>query len=639
MNENYKYNHNFIPNGDYGFPIPDGVTESRRPQIDWPTSPQKKIGVTPGAIFGAIVGGLMAKNNIEKENEKRVLQENVRRNKEMPRIDGNYYNQVNSVANNLKVVFTPVSAIYTVNNKNKPFTLDTIETNEMNSDMKMAWKNKNEEYFKNLLMSKMYSEMQIAEQGFTKNFVRKQLGIKDSISKDASDTSFLDDISEVDLISLAKKSGEFFIGNDIKEKLASAVVSDMENDSEVEHIDLVLERPFTKYAGFITGIKSSLGLNSSSENIKEIKRKLENPGYVMSNIKVGFFPDRVVFSLENQLVSTLPLISMNEDGYQHFIKQDIKYFKNYFVNNIKNMVKQSNEVTIESAIEKLAEVNIAQTSYSNCIQSSDTHPVVLYLFITSKLGVDWLTYDIGAIESIIKKEFNVEDIPESNLNKIMTILVANQSESPYTNAYAFEKTILSLSSKSVDFLSSEKDNVKIQDIAFTIDALDRVTPYDDIYDNFSREAVNYICDVLSDQEIYIYNPTSIVGSLTEPMFNQILNEALLKAIKGKMTLSSDDAQLDEEINSKCEYIADNSMIILKSIRRYMADNPNMSANQMINGDLIDVIISKKSIKQDLSAIIKRQVVLNMALDSALDFYNKTIQNQLSTYNIVRPEGE
>ena len=64
-----------------------------------------------------------------------------------------------------------MSAIFIVKNGNKSFTLDTIETTEMNNSMKVAWKNKDEEYFKSLLISKIYSEMQIAEKEFSKNSI------------------------------------------------------------------------------------------------------------------------------------------------------------------------------------------------------------------------------------------------------------------------------------------------------------------------------------------------------------------------------------------------------------------------------------------------------------------------------------
>ena len=638
MNNNIFYHNNYLGNEPL-YPIPDPITPARKPQIEYPNRGSGfKIGVTPGAVVGALVGGAIAKSQVKKEEQKRILNQRRPLNEDTPAIEGNYYKQVQNVANNLNVIFTPVSAIYVVKNGKKDFTLDTIETNEMNDDMRLAWKNKDDNYFKSVMMSKMFTEMQIAEQGFAKEFARKQLGIKDMITKDASDTSFIDDMNEIEIIAYVKKVAPFFQGSEIKEKLASAVIDDMENEAEEYSIDLSLERPFTKYAGVISGISSSLGLGTREEDLNAIKKKLENPSYTMKNIKVGFFPDRVIFSLGNKLVSTLPLTAMNEEGYSHFENQNAKYFKNFFAEHVKENLNKKAEISISSAIEKVASDDLpSDNDPASCLKTSDAHPVAIYLILCQRFGMEWLQYDIAVMEDIVKSEFDLDEIPETNSAKISAILMANQSDNVYINAYAFEKTVLSLCSKPVDFLQSQVEDINIQDIVFAIDVLDRVTPFDDIYDNFSKETLNYMATVLANKEIYVYNPTNIIGSDLEPAFNETLNELLVRTIKNKMTLNSISREMDEDIFAKCEYIADNSLGLLKSIRRLM--NEKAEATQINKGDLVDSIIAKKGIREDLSTIIRRQVILNLALDDVLVTYENTLMTQLQQYNISRPAEE
>lgn len=643
MNENtYLYHRNFANEGDYAFPIPSPVSQGVRPQIDWPNNNNKKIGVTPGAVVGALVGASLAKHKVEKDLKTKEMRESALKSNQSPSIDGNYYSQVKNIHDNLEVIFTPMSAVFVINNKKNKFTLDTIETSEMTPSMKNAWKSKNSSFFKELLLTKMLSEMQIAEEGFTKSFIKKQLFVDDELNKKANDTSFLDNISNVDLFFRSKIYNSFGC-SEFGEKIASAIADDITLEDDIQYINLEFERPLDKYAGVVTGVKDCLGIHSSVDDLSKIKKRLENPKKIMREIKVGFFPDRVIFTLDNQLISTLPLLGMNEEGYEHFKNQDTKYFRNIFISDVKSSIKNKKAdsmVNIEY-IEKTAGQDISEfQSSENCLLQSDTHPVVIYLFLTSKLGLEWLKFDITIIEKIIKSEFNIVEIPDTTLNKIFTILAANQSLSIYTIPYAFEKAVLSLCSKPIEFFDNEKESVKMQDLSFAIDVLDRITPFDDIYDNFSEDVVSYMCDVLSEQDLYCYSPTSIIGSPNEPTFNEILNKHLLKSIKGKMTIDSNGPGIDNEIFEKCDFVFDNTLMLLNSIRRYLIENPNLDISKFNIGDLIDSIIKKRGLSENqLKNIIRTQIIKNLALDNVLDLYNKGLQDQLQKYNILSLKGE
>lgn len=613
-------------------PLYNIMSDIRRPQIDFPQEKKTTIGVTPGAVIGALVGANIAKKKSEKLIKQRMFEEQAKINNSRPRVEGNYYSQAKNIADNLEVVFTPMSAVFVVKNNNKSFTLDTLEASEMSDQMKMAWRMKDANYFKNILLNKMFSEMQMAEQSFTKRFLKKKMDINKMINKTSSDESVLDEISNIDLFDMAYREASMF-ANEEFEKVASAIVSDIASECDDFNISLTLERPLSKYAGVFSNIKGALGLNTESENVKSIKRKLENPTYVMKHVKIGFFPDRVVFTVDNQLIGTLSLLDMNEDGYQNFLSQNEKYFRNYFVNSVK---EQKSKIRFEKNASENEEIIVFESQ--DCLLNSETHPVAIYLYLTEKLGVDWINYDMAIVDEIIKRELNLDDIPETTLNKVFAIMSANQSTNAYTNAHAFEKIVISLCAKPLDILANQMETISLQDVAFAIDVLDRVTPYDDIYDNFSKEVMNYMADLLSAKEIYIYNPTKIVSSPLEPAFNINLNEKLLLAIKSKMTISSVDEVYNEKIRVDCEYIADNAMGILKSMRRIFDKNPNQEYATDLD-KIVDVVISKKGIRQDLSTIIKRQVLLNVALDKILTQYEQSLLSDLNKYSINPPTGE
>lgn len=634
MNNNILYHRNLNSNGQaFPFVQEPGGNDNAGDIVINNINERKGIGVTPAAVIGSLIGGALANGvltrNYIKDQDNRRMAELTKELKNRPKVEGNYYKQVQNVANNLDVAFTPVSAVLRVRNGKDSFTLDTIETSEMNNDMKKAWKNKSSDYFKNLLLGKMYSEMQIAEEAFAKRFIKNHFDMKGIVDKKSYDTSLINNFNLNKCAEVIEKVASFYNDSDIKVKIASANIQDIENVEGNINIGLKLDRPFNKYAGVIGSIKSCIGLNREPSS-EEVKKHLENPKYLMKNIKVGFFPDRVIFTMDNNLVSTLSLTGMNEEGYQNFVNSNEKYFRNLFVENVKENLKMADSEL--DGIYKIAfEETEEFTDPKECLVSSGAHPVVIYLFLLKHYGLKWLKFDMSIIEEILKKEFSLEEINDSTLNKILTIMTANQSDSIYTNAYAFEKAVLSLNSKPIDFMLKEKENISIQNIVFAIDVLDRVTMNDDIYDNFSPEVVDYIVDVFSDREMYIYNPTNIVSSPLEPQFKETVNEFLLKKMKIKMTLASDDPEVDKEIENNCEYISDNANAVINAIRRF--DNSNSQITYENVKDLIDSIIIKKSIREDLAKIVKKQVLTSLALDTVLAIFNNQFESQMTTYGL------
>lgn len=588
------------------------------------------LGITPTAILGTALGFKFGLDKGKKDTLKSIQQSNVNKfNNARPVIEGNYYQQANNVIENLGIVFTPFGTVYTLKNKNKDVAIDTIETSEMNKDMKYAWKQKDENYFKGLMLSKMYSEMQLAEQGFAKQVLEMN---KDNLDKKAFELD--DDLSELNTVEAITKCAMFFgdmIDLDNEEEIIERVAS-MENSiSDMEDIqfELSLDRPFDKYAGFFAGIKSSLGFGETNDSLKTIKKKLSNPEYLKDNLKIGFMPDRVIFTVDNTLISTLSLKDMNKDGYDNYLKNNTKYFKNLFVQEMKKGMNDSFSMKEVNHLEKSAAI-IENTiaDISEIFSKSSIHPVIYFLALSRKFKDEWFNYDPMALVKILEVEFNLtEPICDSALDKILSIQVANNSEYVYTSAHAFEKVVRAFNNKPIDFLEKEDDDLDVDDFVFAIDVLNRVTPHDDIYDNFSTEVIDYMCKVLAEKETRCYAPTNIAFSPLEPSFQDIVNDVLLNATNRVTTDDIEDEVVEEDIKNKNAYIHDMSLSVTKAVRRALE-------NKEVNvGDVINAMMSRIGVSEELRLMVKREVVKNLSLDEVLKEKEDRLYIQLDKYGI------
>ena len=597
------------------------------------------LGATSGALIGAITGALIANKKVKQD----ALKRQVELERLGPSLNGNYYSQSQNVAKNLKVIFTPLGVIYTVKNGSRETTIDNIETSEMNESMYSAWQSKDYNYYSNLMLTKMYSEMQMVEQGFAKRFLSKQMNFQKEINKKASvqhdirEVDF-DEITDYELLECVASTKDMYSGNPkIFEKMAEAMILQFDDIDDYD-ITLQLDRPFDKYAGFTSTPLSFMGFNNNSKDIRSMQKKFLNSSYLDNKVNVGFMPDRVVYIVDNQMIGTLPAIKMNEDGYEHFQNQDKNYFREFFHNEVKRGLARAKglEKPNSSLVKTEVEEKKASLDIGRIFRANDIHPVVYFLILTQKYGFAWFDFDPTALVKIIEDDFNVsEGIESVPLNKILSIQVANNSDTPFNSYHAFEKVIRSFAGKKIDFLKRESDDLDISDIAFAIDILDRVTPNDDIYDNFSPDIFDYLTKILSENENYTYMPSMIVGSPSESQFNEILNYSLLTAINNNMTatMNSDD-KLEALMIKDNETIFDVSMMTLQSLRNQQ-NKGKISSTQ--GRKFMVAILDKLNIKKSLREIITRQVLKNIALDEFLVQKEELLHEQLEFFGI-KPEG-
>lgn len=597
--------------------------------IDYQKGNNSFMKVTPGAVLGSALGLTLGYKKGKKDAERKMQEELNRFNNAKPVIDGNYYQQAQHVMNNLGVVFTPFGTVYTIKDKNKNVAIDTIEIEEMNKAMKSAWKNRDGEYFKGLMLTKMYSEMQIAEQGFAK----KILEMQNSNDKTADEIEYeVSEMTDLDrFIKVAELEECFsFTGKETEEyfEKISSIQEYFEGLDDVQ-FRLKLDRPFEKCAGVLSGIKSCLGFGETHQSLKQMQKNLSNPSYLKNNLKVGFMPDRVIFTVDETLVSTLSLTNMNEDGYDNFQKSNSKYFKDLFVQEMKKSTNQKIAFTEVNHLEKVASADDISTDIRDIFTKSSIHPVIYYLLLTQRLSTEWFDYDPMALVKIVESEFNLEQpLSDSALDKILSIQAANKSDAVYSVPHAFEKVVRAFNDKPIDFLEREDDDLDVDDFAFAIDVLDRVTPYDDIYDNFSPEVLDYIASTLAKKDSRCYAPSYIVGSPLEPKFQEVLNEILLRVTNKFTTDDTFDAVLEKQVIDRNGYIHDMSSSVIKAVRRALE---NKNTNPAL---VVSEMIKKIGVPEELTIMVKREVVKNLAVDEVLKLNENRLNEQLIKYNMA-----
>ena len=574
------------------------------------------INMTPGTMIGSLTGALIANKRMKEDILKKQFNDDATRN-----LEGNYYTQVQNIVENLKVIFTPFGTVYVVKSKGREITIETIQTEEMNRDMYAAWQHKDYNYFKNLLINKMHSDIQLVEQNFAKKLLERQMGVKNGImsrfGKQASeeDTDF-EDLTMPEFISQVSEARDFYSKQTPQtEKIAGFLIDS--SDSIEFRISWGLERPFDKYAGVADHL-GFLGLKDNTSDIKSLQKGFLDHGYLSDKVKVGFMPDRVLFMVDNKVVSTLPVIQMNEDAFIHFEKQDKMFFVNMFnKESKKGIMRMQGKIPPNS---KLADFSISEkrASYNgiaSIFERQDIHPIIYFIVLTRQYGGEWMTFEPYALIKIIEDDFGLsEGIDDIALNKVLSIQVANNSKAIYEQSHAFEKVIRAFNDKPVDFLVREIDDIDIEDIAFAINVLFDVTPHKDIYDNFSDNVLSHIVEILCRNEYRVFSPEQMIEAPLKNKFVGLINLSLLNAFDSVDTKGIDDHAHEASIIKENAIIAHATMHILEELRMFKAKYSAVDEDKFV-----DVKISKMQIplSDNDKNIIKIQVVSNAEMDDVL----------------------
>ena len=567
------------------------------------------------AILGTLVGINTTKNLNEEEDSRRNLRERAMQTNSVPEIERNmfskdYYTQIYNIEKNMKPTFSPFGVLYMMNFKGRNITLDNIDTSEMNPEMKKAWAEHDEGYYKRLFMNKIVSEVQLVEQMFAKRMVQnfdsmnQRFGVKQASYNGDNIVDMLDGMCRIKDI----------YTEDNKSRIIEVLSSSINVPDEVVQIECKLNRPIDKYAGVMNKALDFLTMDSSTKQLKSIARDLANTKN-LSEAEVEFLPDRVVFIKNNIVITQLPTMQMNEIGYEHFREKDTNYFKQEFLKNMSRNVAEIRSINSNAMNKKAVELIKREDIFGR----SDIDPKVYFLLLNKELGAEWLTYDPEVLVAEIEDHFHLDKaIVDVALNKSFTIQMINRSTEPYRNALVFEKCIRAFSDKSVEF-DEWQLNIESKELMYSLMRMNDLTEFDNISDNFSHEIVEYMATILYNNGIrnLIDTTGDVRNSLTDDFYEMVNAELLEKWNLAVMSPKSENKMIEDNIA-----IATISNKLYNSI-------DNITA---IGGEKIDQAIDKLSAKNKLSEFvtncIKQTIKQNAIIDAFCTMKNLELEDQI-----------
>lgn len=636
MNENYNYN------------TPDSLGIHILEKVDVPTGQfsmddSEKLAfnltVTPGAVIGSLVGaGVFNKRQKEIKDRQRIMASSPGRQgvpavkkKDNPSIKGNYYAQASSLAQHLKVAFTPVSAIYLVKNGTKDVAIETIDVEKMDDTMHAAWQNKDEEFFKRMLLNKMMMEVGLAERVFARNAISNQnlinqsLARRNGLSKTASFSCDAPDEYLESILSMRTMYEEVGCG----EKIAQILER---NAGDPITVSIGFDGCPEKYAS-LGKAEEVLSINSSTNHIRSLKKRLEDPGYLKKNVGVGFLPDRVAFTVDNTLVTTLSVFDMNNDGFRAFQDQDSKYFKKLFRNSMKSQGYQKTAAEQE-------EVRPLKVPKAIAFRMNEVNPVVYDRILAKKYGQNWTDIDLPAIIKMIEVDFKLSDsgIPDIPLNKIMSIYTCFSQETlnAFMRPLAFEKIIRSFNDLPIDFLRPESDGIGVNELVYGIYVYEKLLLRKgaDVYELFSDEIAQYIAELLYSKDVVVLLPIREDASEEHLEFYSDINRRVLDMLESKNTLDSMDAQF-ESTEEKKEY--KNSLYQNEILQPLTLEVLTAIRSGKVSGDLtqeyIGEVCEKYEFDMNKENLLRRQIQINLDVDSFMKEKISELGAQIALYSL------
>jgi hypothetical protein len=576
------------------------------------------VSINPASLIGSITGSLIARKKIQSDNLKRLME-----NENSSILQGNYYQQVQNLVSNLKIIFTPFGVVYVVRSGSKEITIETIGTDEMNSPMYMAWKQKDVGYFKNVLLNKMHTEIQFVEQEFAKKILENHMGMQAHVTKKASADVDYNEMSVSELISGIAELKDFYESKtEATEKFAEILCRVVDDGTEYR-VSWEFQRPLEKYA-LLGGALDFLGLGGSSDDIRSLQGSYLNPSYLANRVKAGFLPDRVIFIVDNKVISSLLAIDMNSEAFDYFNKQNQKFFVDYFNKEAKKGIKRmKGKLPSNSNIVKEASIAI-----EDIFNKVDIHPVVYFKMLNDKYGAKWMRWEIASLIKTLEQDFALEDgMNDQALNKIMAIHSVNNNMYPFTNYHVFEKVIRSFSGRPIDFLEREVEDLDVVDIAFGLDVMDEITPKVDTFEHFSSDVINYIIDNLVDNHYRVFNPLSLFSdSESRREFYDHLNEYLLDGFNAKDIVSIEDTREQSESIRENEVIHHMSMNIILKVRSQISKEFNQA--EFIKSEIANIDES-----QNIRDLISIQVVNGLLIDRMLIRSQLLLKKQLDSFGM------
>ena len=479
------------------------------------------VSIDPANVLGSIAGGYTANHYYNKSKDKRDEKERAGRT-----LENNTYSQVENIMKDLKIVFTPINVIYSVNGQ----VFEIIKTDEMNPYMKNAFRKKDADYFRNLLLNKVNMEIQLAEQAFAQRLL--SAGGYNQQAKLATYTAKQEAFS---------KLAEEEMGDLIKTAGTGLPSSPLRIQVSFDSL-----RPFSNNETFfnpneISKVASIFSV-FDTDSTTDVKLKRIN-----NEVNVGFLPDRVVYTWNGQLIEQMSLLHMNEEGYKAFQAKDkqffIELFRKHTTETSKMLTKEERKAvppaatpdsnpparfdtfmddeaeldkdaaSLEDIIEDVVEEEfpVIEREAINIFQDPDIHPIAYDIVLDNRYGDNWTEHEIESILKQIEIDFELRDgIAEMPLNKISILhAISSDEHAMYQAPLTFEKFIRGMVSKSILF-EEFQGNLSFEEIMFGLEvakSYDGNEVFLEFHDNISsyiaeelmNEGVRFVSDQLYDE--------------------------------------------------------------------------------------------------------------------------------------------
>jgi hypothetical protein len=554
------------------------------------------INLPVPAIVGAITGTAVANKTMKNQ----LLKQQQERDNTIV-LNGDYYTQVNNMAENMKISFTPFSVVYFLKNGPTWAEFEAIPTESMNRDMYVAWQQRDAMYFKQLLLNKIQAEIQFAEQQYAKNIINKHL----ELGKQASY-----DLLPCEIFGYTEKLKEAYEDPDMY-KVAELFCEAYKD--EVVKISMDLGGPAEKFAGVVGDALNFIGIGKH-DDLNEMQHKFLSPLYLSTHGKVAFLPDRVLFVVDNVVITALVEFDMSPEAFDRFINRDEAYFKALFDRETKMGLKRMAAKLSEEKKNLNKEAALFSIPITDIFVNNFIHPMIYYLVFTKRFTDRWLDFDTHAIVKILETEYELhEPICDIALNKIMAVQSVNVADPPYSTPLAFEKMIRSFNGLPINWLEDENEDITPQQIAFGLECFDIVTPDDDAYDDFSEDVFSYLVENLAAKKMKIFLPDfNMKRSEINMEFYEVLNEFLLNKNEALATENTQDLKqradliqredlLQKSLFATLELIKTNLIDITnEEIRRTLAENKcpegyiDLGAEQIREQISMDMILVREN---------------------------------------------
>lgn len=528
-----------------------------------------------GLIMGYNVGSKAGKILGQEKGKLEVLKQT-----DLPTLEGDYYSQVKNISKNLVVLFSPISVLYTLNDKGKRVTLDVVEVSEMDDRMKTAFMDKDKTFFKNLFLNKMMLETQYAESFNARRLLQNFGKLNSQVTGQKKEASTLYDINM-----------EVLAMQDIYKNASYKLQALMEKTAEgiEQNIRLELERPFDSYSDI--GDYELFKVAKLTDDQYRQKNLLDKK-YISKNLRIGFVGNRVVYTVDDNIIAQLKTMDMTPEGFIKFQAKDIPYFRKLFF-------KQASKVSMT----KQASV---VTKAKELFENSKVPIKAYYTLFNKKYGTSWIDFDTEQFIKIVELDFNLDKpIPPIVLDKMFVLQNICSTNDCLRNAFIFEKTCRTINDKPVNF-SEYEYNLTAVELMKALQVIDELTPNNDIFDDFTEEVMTYLTKALVVADCRCIAPNrNIISSDLEEKFFQTLN----KDLTYRWTTMN---QAELNYQNVIQPFTASVINIIRKAGKYDSDAIDEAIAQVSNAFKIS--------DERVINLARQNAVINLSLDIVLDKY-------------------